>query len=75
MRKKHPFDPIGNPVFFFSAVGQRIVQATKLPSFEDRVNANVIKREKNLENVYRMVKSSSLREMTKQLIRRPISAL
>jgi hypothetical protein len=75
MRKKNPFDPIGNPVFFFTPVGHRIVQATKLPSFEDRVNDNVKEREKNLENVTRMVKSSSLREMTKQLIRRPISAL
>jgi ribonuclease BN (tRNA processing enzyme) len=65
MRKKNPFDPKGNPVFFFTPVGHKIVEATKLLSFEDRVKEKVKERERNLGNVDRMVRSSSLGEMNK----------
>jgi ribonuclease BN (tRNA processing enzyme) len=75
MRKKNPFDPKGNPVFFFTPVGHKIVEATKLLSFEDRVNEKVKERERNLGNVNMMVRSSSLGEMNKQMRRRPISAI
>jgi hypothetical protein len=75
MRKKNPFDPKGNPVFFFTPVGHKIVEATKLLSFEDRVNEKVKERERNLGNVDMMIRSSSLGEMNKQMRRRPISAI
>ena len=65
MRKKNPFDPKGNPVFFFTPVGHKIVDASKLLSFEDRVKEKVKERERNLGNVDRMVRSSSLGEMNK----------
>lgn len=57
LRKKNPFDPEGNPVFFFSPVNHNIVKATKMASFDERVKAKVRERERNIGNMHKIVRS------------------